>query len=159
MTKAILAIGLLTVFAVPAMSAQTPTGGRNKPNMAAMVQRQVSHLTILLDLTTAQQSALTTLLTQNATSNQSLFAGMEAARKALHTAETNNDSNGIQTASAQIGTITGQMTANRSILNAGIAQILTPDQMTKYKALGHGGGGWGGRGHGRPGGPGGPGAQ
>ena len=159
MRKATLAIVLFSISmcATSNLSAQGSAAGPgdHKPNIAAMVQRQVKRLTTLLDLTGSQQASLTTLLTDNATSNQSLFATMRSARQALHTAEMNNDGPGIQAASAQIGTITGQMTAARSTLNAGIAQILTPQQLTKYKALGLGGHGWGfgGRGFG-PGGPG-----
>jgi Spy/CpxP family protein refolding chaperone len=150
--KAILAIALLSMCAASNLSAQSSAAGPgdHKPNIAAMVQRQVKRLTTLLDLTGSQQASLTTLLTNDATSNQSLFATMRSARQALHTAEMNNDGPGIQAASAQIGTITGQMTAARSTLNAGIAQILTPQQLTKYKALGPGSHGWGlgGRGFG-----------
>lgn len=164
MRKAVLATVLLAFAAAPVLVAQsTGAPGGHKPNIATMVQRQVNHLTLLLDLTPDQQTSLTTLLTNNATANQPLMSSMRAAQKALHTAETNNDSAGIQSASAQIGTTTGQLTASRSTLNAGIAQILTATQLAKYKALGHGGPGRGGRGRGPGGfggpGPGGPGPQ
>lgn len=167
MRKAIIAIALLSAFAAPALLAQNSNvgrgqygpGGGNAPNIAAMVQRQIKRLTLVLQLTPGEIPPLTDLLTNNATSNQALFASMRTAEKALHTAETNNDSAGIQTASTQIGTITGQLTANRSTLNAGIAKILTPQQLAIYKALGpagRGGGFRGGRGgFGGPGGPGG----
>jgi Spy/CpxP family protein refolding chaperone len=154
---------LLSIFGASNLFAQSPTGGRgnHEPNITSMVQWQVKRLTTLLDLTPGQQSSLANLLTKNATNNQPLFAGMRTANQVLHTAETANDSAGIQAASTQIGTITGELTANRSTLNAGIAQILTPDQLTKYKALGRGARGWGfgaGRGPGF-GGPGGSGGQ
>jgi hypothetical protein len=114
------------------------------------VQRRVKYLTTLLDLNPGQQTSLTDLLTKGATANQSFASSMRAARQALNTAEKNNDSAGIQTASAQIGTLTGQEALNRANFNAAIAQIFTADQLTKYKALGGGGGpgrGFGGRGH------------
>lgn len=163
MRKAIAAIILLSVFGAPNLGAQSPTGGRgnHEPNITAMVQRQVKRLTTLLDLTPGQQSPLTDLLIKNASNNQTLFVRMRTANQALRAAETANDSAGIQAESVQIGTISGQLTANRSTLNAGIGQILTPDQLTKYKALGRGGRGWGfdgGRGPG-PGGPDGSGGQ
>jgi Spy/CpxP family protein refolding chaperone len=145
MRKAILAISSVLILATPSLLAQR--GGGYRPNAAAMVQRQVKHLTTLLDLTPGQQDSLTDLFTKNATSNQALASSMRSARQALSTAEKNNDSPGIQAASAQIGTLTGQMTLNRANLNAGIAQVLTTDQLTKYKALGGGKGpGFGGRG-------------
>lgn len=156
MRKRILAVGLLSLWAVPAVMAQNQPNqtGRQKPNIATMVQRRVSRLTTLLDLTSAQQTSLTTLLTTNATDNQGLFSSMRAARQALNTAEKNSDSAGIQSASTQIGNLTAQMTASRATLNAGIAQILTSDQMAKYNLLGHGGGHFGRGGFGPPGGPG-----
>jgi Spy/CpxP family protein refolding chaperone len=140
MRKKILAIGLFSLWAVPAVMAQNQSNqtGHQRPNIATMVQQRVSRLTTLLDLTPAQQTSLTTLLTTHATNNQSLFSSMRTARQALSTAEKNNDSAGIQSASTQIGNLTAQMTANRATLNAGMAQILTADQMTKYNLLGHG---------------------
>ena len=152
MRKAIPAIVLFSVFVCPALFAQGGGGRQGRqPNTAAMVQRQVKRLTTLLDLTPGQQSSLTELLTKNATVNQPLFASMRTANQALRTAEANNDSAGIQSASTQIGTVTGELTASRSTLRAGIAQILTPDQLMKYKALDREGRGWG---HGQGRGPG-----
>lgn len=160
MRRAILVISLFSISAAPAVFAQAPRGqGSRVPNINARVQRQVQRLTTLLDLTPGEQSSLTDLLTKNATANQPLMSSMRTAQQALHAAEKNNDSAGVQSASTQIGTITGQMTANRSALNMGIASILTPDQLSKYKALGPERGGWGfGPGHGPgPGGAAGPG--
>ena len=157
MRKAIPAVALISIFAASSLFAQAPNGfrGNHQPNIAARAQRQVQRLTTLLDLTPGQQTVLTDLFTKTDTSDQTLFTSMRSARQALHTAETNNDSAGIQAASTQIGNITGQMTANRSTLNVGITQILRPEQLAKYKALGHGGREWGfGGGRGR--GPGGP---
>lgn len=155
MRKEILVIALFSISAVPSVFAQNPSvwGGNRQPNIAAMVQRQVKRMTTLLDLNPGEQSSLTDLLTKNASVNQPLMSSMRTAQQALRIAKKNNDSAGIQSASAQIGTITGQMTANRSALNVGIAAILTPDQLAKYKELGPAGFG------GRPGfrGPGGPG--
>jgi hypothetical protein len=153
MRKAILAIALLSVFSAPVLLAQTTNNARQRPSIATMVQHEVTRLTTLLTFTPGEVTSLTELLTNNATSDQALMASRRTAEKALRTAETANDSAGIQAASAQLGTISGQMTANRATLNAGIAQILTSQQLAIYKALGHGGfrGGRGGFG----GGPGG----
>lgn len=136
MRKTILAIGLISLWAVPVVAQSTQTG-HQRPSVATMVQRRVSRLTTLLDLTPAQQTSLTTLFTTNATSSQGFFSSMRSARQALSTAEKNNDSAGIQSASTQIGNLTAQITASRATLNAGVAQILTADQMTKYNLLGH----------------------
>ena len=167
MRKAVLSIALMSLMSAPMVFAQGPGGGRNGrvPNIATRVQREVNRLTNLLDLNPGEQTQLTDLLTKVETSNQTLMGSMRTAQKDLRTAETNNDSAGIQSASTQIGTITGEITANRANLNAGIAQILRPDQLTKYKQLGpRGGFGGGGFGGGRrfggppPAGPGGPGS-
>ena len=97
---------------------------------------RVKRLTTLLDLTPGEQTVLTELFTKNATADQPLMSSMRTAEQALRTAEKNNDSAGIQSASTQIGTITGQITANRASLNIGIEASLSPDQLAKYKALG-----------------------
>lgn len=161
MRKAIPASALLFIFAAAPLFAQNPGAGRgNRPrDIATMVQMRVKRLTTLLDLTPGEQAALTDLFTKDATANQPLMTSMRTAEQALRTAEKNNDSAGIQSASTQIGTITGQMTANRASLNVGIAASLSPDHLAKYKALGPAaGGGPGFRGGpgGWRGGPGGP---
>jgi len=65
------------------------------------------------------------------------------------TAIKSNDANGVATASAQIGTLTGQMTANTAKADAAFYATLTPEQQAKYTPAG---GGFGGRGFGGPGG-------
>jgi Spy/CpxP family protein refolding chaperone len=147
--KAVLVMSLLSLSAVPVLAAQNQQyqNGAHKPDAAAMVQRQVKRLTDLLpDLTPAQVTACTTLFTSNAAGSQGWMSSMRAARQALNTAEKNNDTAGIQAASTQIGNLTAQMTANRSTFNASLAQILTADQLKKYKEFGGGGFGGGGRG-------------
>jgi hypothetical protein len=164
MRKAIPATALLLVFATAPLFAQNPGGqrGNHQPNIASMVQMRVKRLTTLLDLTPGEQAALTELFTKNAAADQPLMSGMRTAEQALRTAEKNNDTAGIQSASTQIGTITGELTALRASLNIGIEASLTPDQLAKYKALGPAaGGGPGFRGGpgGWRGGPGGPAGQ
>jgi len=167
MRKAIPVTALLVIFAAGPLFAQNPGGFRgNRPrDLATMVQMRVKRLTTLLDLTPGEQAALTDLFTKDATANQPLMSSMRTAEQALRAAEKNNDAAGIQSASTQIGTITGQLTANRASLNIGIAQSLTPDHLAKYKALGPAaGGGPGfrggpGGGPGWRGGPGGPAGQ
>ena len=155
MRKVVPAVALLSIFVAPALFAQNPGGprGNHQPNIASMVQMRVKRLTTLLDLTPGEQTTLTELFTKDATANQPLMSGMRTAEQALRTAEKNNDSAGIQSASTQIGTITGELTANRASLNIGIEAALTQEQLAKYKALGPAAGG----GPGFRGGPGGPG--
>lgn len=154
MRKAIPATTLLFIFAAAPLFAQNPGGfrGNHAPDVAKMVQMRVKRLTTLLDLTPGEQTTLTELFTKDATANQSLMSGMRTAEQNLRTAEKNNDSAGIQSASAQIGTITGELTANRASLNIGIEAALTPDHLAKYKALGPAAGGGPGPGFRGPGG-------
>jgi LTXXQ motif family protein len=161
MRRTILAMVALPLFVAVPMFAQNGGGVRSghQPNVANMVQRQVNHLTTLLDLTPGQQTQLTSLLTNNFNTNQPLRQSEFKAERALRTAENNNNSTGIQAAHQQLATIDGQIAANRAAFNTALAGVLTPDQMTKYKALGPGAGA-AGRGfrRGWSGGPGGSGA-
>jgi len=126
-------------------------GQRTAPDPAKMVERQVERLTQSLSLTTAQQGQATSIFTASQTANQTVMTELRTARTSLAAAVKSNDSNAIATLSAQIGTLTGQMTANTSKADAAFYAILTPDQQAKYTP-GSGGfvGGFGGRG---PGGP------
>jgi Spy/CpxP family protein refolding chaperone len=118
------------------------------PDPAAMVQRQVEHLTQTLSLTTAQQAQASTIFTNAQTANLPIMASVRQAHTALAAAIKSNDANAIATLSAQIGTLSGQTTANTAKADAAFYATLTPDQQTKYTP--GGGGGFGGRG---PGGP------
>lgn len=151
MNKALLVVSLLSITAIPGLRAQNAPGGigRWSPDISTMVQRQVARLNTLLDLNPTQQQQVTDLLTINETANQKLRSTMRTAEQALRSAEQNKDTAGVQAAATEIGTVTGEMTANRSTLRMGLATILTADQMAKYKALGPGAGGRG-FGPGRP---------
>jgi Spy/CpxP family protein refolding chaperone len=116
-----------------------------------MLQRQVQHLTQSLSLTTAQQAQATTLFTAAQTANEASIASLRAAHKSLATAVKNNDLQTITTVTAQIGTLTGQMTANTAKAEAAFYQTLTPDQQAKYTPS-TGFGGFAGRMGGGPGG-------
>jgi Spy/CpxP family protein refolding chaperone len=121
---------------------------RNPPDPAAMVQRQVERLTQTLSLTTAQQGQATTLFTTAQTANQPVMASLREAHNSLAAAIKSNDTASIASLSAQIGTLTGQMTANTSKADAAFYATLTPDQQAKYRP---GVGGFvGGRGFGGP---------
>ena len=123
---------------------------RTPPDPAMMVQRQVTHLTQTLSLTTAQQGQATTLFTQAQTANQAVMTSLHDARTSLTAAIKSNDTNAIATLTAQIGTLTGQMMANTAKADAAFYATLTPDQQAKYTpGTGGGfvgGGGFAGRG-------------
>ena len=126
--------------------AQRPT-----PDPAAMVQRQVEHLTTALSLTSAQQAQATTLFTNAHTANQSLMTSMSQARASLNAAIKSNDTNAIASLTTQIGSLTAQTMANTAKADAAFYATLSPDQQAKYTP-----GvttGFAGRGFGGPGGP------
>jgi Spy/CpxP family protein refolding chaperone len=126
---------------------------RPAPDPAAMVQRQVEHLTQRLTLTPAQQAQANTIFTNAQTANQAVMTQLRQSRTSLSTAIKSNDTASIATVATQIGTLEGQMLANNSKAEAAFYAILTPDQQSKYTP-GAGFGGFGGRMG--PGGPGGP---
>ncbi len=143
---------LLSAAWLPAQDATTTPPA--PPSAAQMVSRQVSHLTTLLNLNTAQQTQATTIFTDAQTNMSGLFANMRTARTTLQTAIESNDVAAITTQAAQIGSLTTQEVESRAKADAAFYAILTADQQTKYKqlrAMGHGGP----EGFGRPG-PGGP---
>jgi Spy/CpxP family protein refolding chaperone len=121
---------------------------RTPPDPAAMVQREVQHLTQTLSLTSAQQAQATTIFTASQAANQSVMSSLHQAHTSLAAAIKGNDANSIATLSAQIGTLTGQMIANTAKADASFYATLTPDQQAKYNPTG----GFAGRGFGGPGG-------
>jgi Spy/CpxP family protein refolding chaperone len=122
---------------------------RTPPDPAAMVQRQVERMTQTLALTSAQQAQATALFAAAQTANQAVMTSLRQAHTSLAAAIKSNDLNAIATLSAQIGTLTGQTTANSAKADAALYSTLTPDQQAKYTPSG----GFGGRGFGGPGGP------
>lgn len=143
----------VTVFAILgalAMGSQAQTTTSTQPTIAQIVADRVARLTKLLTLTTAQQATATTLFTTEETAEVAIKTSMTAAQTALHTAILKNDTAGIATAAAQIGTLTQQDAVADATAEAGFYVILTTDQQTKYATLndagfdGHGGGGPGG---------------
>ena len=128
---------------------------------ATAAQNQVSRLTTLLDLTTAQAAQATTIFTNAITSISSLQTTMNTDRQSLQTAITTNSTSVIDQVSANIGSLTGQITSIQSRADAAFYAILTSTQQAKVTQLGGidgpggfgGPGGPGGRGPGGPGGP------
>jgi Spy/CpxP family protein refolding chaperone len=135
-----------------ALCASLVLAQRTPPDPAAMVQRQVERLTTTLSLTSAQQAQATTLLTNAHTANQSIMSSLQQARTALNAAIKSNDTTGIATLTAQIGTLEGQSLANTAKAEAALCATLTPDQQAKYTPGGGGAAGFAGRGFGGPGG-------
>ena len=112
--------------------AQTPP---QPPNPATMAARRVNFMTTALNLTSAQQQQATTIFTSAATAESAMHDGLKAARQSLKTAVTNNDSAGIDEASATVGSLTAQQTSIQARANAAFYQILNADQQSKLTKL------------------------
>lgn len=158
---------LLRMLALSALAAtllaQRP-GPRAAPTLdpTTAAQNQVTRLTALLGLTSAQAAQATTIFTNSLTAVGPLQTTMRTNRQSLETAITTNALSVIEQVSANIGTLQGQITAIQSRANAAFYAILTPTQQAKVTQMGGlegpvGAGGPGPGGFpGAPGGPGGP---
>jgi Spy/CpxP family protein refolding chaperone len=134
MKRISLTLALLSIaFAAQAMYSQT---NQAPPDAATMAQHHVQHLTTLLSLTPEQQQQALAIFNQQP-SPESDHQSMKNAHQALETAITNNDSNGISQAANLIGSLMAQNIANQAKAHAALYQILTPDQRSKLKELGH----------------------
>lgn len=153
MKKTIAVLLLSFAFAPSLVFAQ---GSANPPNCTNLAQRRVKFLTTLLDLTASEQEQATTIFTNACTADVTVRASMKTARQSLNTAVQNNDTNGINAAAGQIGTLTGQLVANNALAEAAFYLILTPEQQSKltaYRSQGHDRFGFGGAPGGFRGGP------
>ena len=118
------------------------------PDPTTAAQNRVARLTTLLDLTTAQAAQATTIFTNSLTAISPLQATLKTDRQTLETAISVNALSVIDQISANMGTVTGQITAIQSKAEAALYAILTPAQQAKVAQLGGlgGPGGFGGRG-------------
>jgi len=139
---------IVKILTLGAVCAGLSLAQRAPLDPAMIVQHQVERLTRNLNLTSDQQAKATDIFTNAQTANQSIMTELRQAHTSLAAAIKSNDVNSIGTLSSQIGTLTGQMTANTAKADAAFYAILTADQQAKYTP---GTGGFGGRGFGGPG--------
>lgn len=132
------AASMMPVAGLFAQSTVT-TPAHTPPSPAQRVANQVSRLTTLLTLTSAQQAQATTIFTTEQTAISGLWSSMKTAHTALKTAIEANDVATIGTESAQIGSLTGQEVQAHAVADAAFYALLTPEQQTKYASLPHGG--------------------
>ncbi|MDP8979488.1 MAG: Spy/CpxP family protein refolding chaperone [Acidobacteriota bacterium] len=128
------------------MAAQRPFGvmtSSTPPDPATIVAHQVDRLTTLLGLTTAQAAQATTIFTNALTAITPLHTNLSADNTALQAAVQNNAAAAIDTLSAAIGTLTGQIIAIQNKADAAFYAILTSDQQAKLNSTGGFGGGFG----------------
>jgi Spy/CpxP family protein refolding chaperone len=154
---------VLTTLAASVIYAQSTSAPAppTPPTPAQQATQLVNRFTTLLDLTSAQQTAATTIFTTEFTTLATLQTSFQTARTSFQTAIEGNSLSAINTVAAQIGNLTQQQVVAQGTADMDFYAQLTATQQTKYTtlnlgALGGPGFGGPGRGRGGPGGPGGP---
>jgi hypothetical protein len=138
------------------MIAQRPFGvltSSTPPDPATVVANQVARLTQRLTLTAAQATQATTIFTNALTAVTPLETTLNTDWTSLQAAVKSNSTATIDTLSASIGTVTGQITAIQNKADAAFYATLSTAQQAILDAsggLGHGG--FDGPGRGGPGG-------
>ena len=152
MTALIRIVTLGTVAATLMAQRPGPRAAAGPLDPATAAQNQVTRLTMLLDLTSAQAAQVLTMFTNSFTATRSLQTTLDLDRQTLDTAITTNALSVIDQMAANIGTLQGQITAIQSKASAAFYAILTSAQQTKATQFGgvEAFGGPGGRGPGRP---------
>lgn len=127
----------LAVFAAGTMLAQAASTGKllTAATPAQMAARQVTRLTALLDLTTAEQTAATTIFTTELTALQPIHSAMQTAQKTLTADVQANNTSGIAADAQTIGNLTQQRVAATATADAEFYALLTVAQQTKFNAL------------------------
>jgi len=154
MTALIRIVTLGTIAATLMAQRPGPRATAGPLDPATVAQNQVTRLTMLLDLTSAQAAQALTIFTNSLTATSSVQATLDRDRQTLDTAITTNALSVIDQVAANIGTLQGQITAIQSKASAAFYAILTSAQQAKATQFG-GVEAFGG--FGRPGGFGGPG--
>jgi Spy/CpxP family protein refolding chaperone len=124
MKKTLSALLLLAAAAF----AQGPGG---PPDPAARVAR----MTVLLNLTAAQQAQATTIFTNEQAALAPLQTQTQTAHTSLSAAVKGNQTATIDTVAAQIGSLHAQTSSVQSKAQAAFYALLTADQQTKYDSL------------------------
>jgi Spy/CpxP family protein refolding chaperone len=137
-------------MALTSMLASAQSTTHTPPTPAQMVANQVTRLTKLLDLTSAQQTSATEYFTTEETALATVRTAMRTARTAIEADIKSGNKADIITQATAIGALTTTEVGARATADAEFYAILTQEQQTKYETLGRGG-------FGGPGGPGGPG--
>jgi Spy/CpxP family protein refolding chaperone len=139
---------VLIMMFMAALSALIYAQGRPAPpDPATMARDRVSFLTTILSLSATQQQQATTILTNAATTEQSLHQQFRSAHDSLKAATNKNDAATIDQIAGTIGNLTTQSIAAHAKADAALYALLNPDQQTKFDQL---------QSHGHRHGPGGP---
>jgi Spy/CpxP family protein refolding chaperone len=122
-----------TVLAAALMVA--PAVAQRGPHMGDPAQR-LSHLATVLDLTEAQRTAAKAIFDNAKTQAEPLSAQVREAHQAVQTAVKENKSdNEIDTLTARVGALTGQLGAINAKAQRAFRQLLTQPQRDKLDTL------------------------
>ena len=113
--------------------AQRPFGemtSSTPPDPATIVAHRVDRLTKLLSLSTTQASQATTIFTNALTAITPLETTLRTDRQSIAAAVKSNDTATIDSLSATIGSLTGQIVAIQNKADAAFYAILTASQQT-----------------------------
>jgi hypothetical protein len=111
--------------------AQRPFGvmtGSTPPDPATIVAQKVDRLTKLLTLNTTQATEATTIFTNALTAVTPIETTVRTDRQSLQTAVKANDTATIESISATIGSLTGQILTIQNKADAAFYVILSPTQ-------------------------------
>ena len=145
-------LSAVTILLTSAMMAQTPFGvltSPTAPDPATEIADHVARLTRLLTLTTAQAAQATTIFTNALAAVTPLETTLNTDYTSIETAVKSNATSTIDSLSASIGTLTGQIVDLQNKADAAFYAILTSAQQTTLNSSG-GFGGHGDSGHGGP---------
>ncbi len=129
------------VLAAGTLMAQTPAAPQTDSTAQARHARGLNRMGTILGLSDSQKAQAQLIFDAERQAAQPLLAQMRTLRQALHTAATGGAGD-VDALSAQMGTLTGQLTAIHTKSMAQFHAILTPDQQTKADAM-RGPGGFG----------------
>ena len=131
--SAVLAAALLVA---PAIAQRGPRFGGPGGPMGGDPEQRLSHLATLLDLTEAQKTAAQAIFDNAKTQSEPLAPAVKEAHAAVQTAVKDNKSDGdIDTLTARVGTLTGQLGAINAKSQRAFRQLLTQQQREKLDSM------------------------
>ena len=118
MRKEILAIAAACLMTTPIAFGQTHNSNPAQHHRASIemrVQHRVNFLTTVLSLTSSQEQKATTIFTNAAKEDSTVFANLKTARQQLSTdVKSNEPTSAIMQVSNTIGNYVGQLVANEA---------------------------------------------
>ena len=136
--KTLFKLTAISAFLAAALMAQRyrPMDAGTPPDPATMAQNQVTRLTAILSLTTAQAAQATTIFTNAANAVTPIQTELNTNRQSIETAIQGNATAAIDQLATAMGGLTGQITAIQSKAQAAFYAILTADQQSKLNQIG-----------------------